>query len=458
MLDILPTINNDFKMFDSITKNFGGIIDKLRGRKFISRDDFEVALREIRIAMLEADVSLPIIKEFIKRIKDKVIGEEVIQKVSAGQMIVKIINDELLYLLGNDTCEVNLQVAKPMFIMMCGLQGAGKTTATAKLAKRLKDKHLKKVLLVSLDVYRPAAKTQLEMLAPKVIVDSLEIKEDDKPIDIATRAMNFIKDKDYDVVIFDTAGRLAIDESLMKELEELVEFVKPHEKLLVTDSLMGQDAVNIANEFNGRVGLTGIILTRIDGGGRAGCALTMKIATGCPIKYMSSGEKLEQFDEFIPERIASKILDMGDIISFVEKAQEVVNEEEATKLEAKIKTGTFDFDDFLSQLRSLKKLGGLGTMLGFLPGAGKIKEFMQQKGFDDNLLKRQESIVYSMTKLERKNPEVLNSSRKFRIAKGSGSNIQEVNSLLKKFKQIKKTIEVVGSMDKNQLKDVMSQL
>lgn len=445
-------------MFDSITKNFGGIIDKLRGRKFISEEDFETSLREIRIAMLEADVSLPIIKEFIKRIKDKVIGEEVIKKVSPGQMIVKIINDELLYLLGNDTCEVNLDVAKPMFIMMCGLQGAGKTTATAKLAKRLKDKHSKKVFLVSLDIYRPAAKTQLEMLAQKANVDSLEIKENEKPIEIVKRAMEFIKDKDYDVVIFDTAGRMAIDEDLMKELEELVEFIKPHEKLLVADSLMGQDAVNIANEFNGRIGLTGIILTRIDGGGRAGCALTMKIATGCPIKYMSSGEKLDQFDEFIPERIASKILDMGDIISFVEKAQEVVNEEEATKLEAKIKTGAFDFDDFLSQLRSLKKLGGLGTMLGFLPGAGKLKDFMQQKGFDDNLLKKQESIVYSMTKLERKNPEVLNSSRKFRIAKGSGTNIQEINSLLKKFKQIKKTIEVVGNMDKSQLKDIMSQL
>ncbi len=445
-------------MFDSITKNFGGIIDKLRGRKFISEEDFEVALREIRIAMLEADVSLPIIKEFIKRIKDKVIGEEVIKKVSPGQMIVKIINDELLYLLGNDTCEIDLETSKPIFIMMCGLQGAGKTTTTAKLAKRLKEKNSKKVLLVSLDVYRPAAKKQLEMLAQKANVDSLEIKESEKPLEIAARTLEFIKGKNYDVVIFDTAGRMAIDEDLMKELEQLVEFIKPNEKLLVADSLMGQDAVNIANEFNGRIGLSGIILTRIDGGGRAGCALTMKIATGCPIKYMSSGEKLDQFDEFIPERIASKILDMGDIISFVEKAQEVVNEEEAAKLEAKIKKGTFDFDDFLSQLRSLKKLGGLGTMLGFLPGAAKIKDFMQQKGFDDNLLKKQESIVYSMTILERKNPEILNSSRKFRIAKGSGTNIQEVNSLLKKFKQIKKTIEVVGNMDKNQLKDVMSQL
>ncbi len=445
-------------MFDSITKNFGGIIDKLRGKKYISEEDFNEALREIRLAMLEADVSLPIIKEFVKKIKDKVIGEEVIKKVSPGQMIVKIINDELLYLLGNDTCEVDLERAKPLFILLSGLQGAGKTTTAAKLAYRLKNKYSKKVFLVSLDVYRPAAQKQLEVLAQKAGVDSLEIHEGEKPLEIAKRALDFIKDKNYDVVIFDTAGRLTIDESLMVELEQLVEFIRPHEKLLVADSLMGQDAVNIANEFNDRIGLNGIILTRIDGGGRAGCALSMKIATGCPIKYMSYGEKLEQFEEFYPERIASKILDMGDIVSFVEKAQEVADEEEVAKLEQKIKKGEFDFNDFLSQLRNLKKLGGLSSMLSFLPGAGKIKEFMQTKGFDDNLLKKQESIVYSMTKLERQHPEILNSSRKFRIAKGSGTNIQEVNSLLKKFKQIKKTIETVGKMDKNQLKDIMNEL
>ena len=302
------------------------------------------------------------------------------------------------------------------------------------------------------------ATSQLEVLAKKAGVDSLEIHENEKPLEIAKRALEFIKDKNYDIVIFDTAGRLTIDENLMTELEELVEFIKPHEKLLVADSLMGQDSVNVANEFNDRIGINGIVLTRIDGGGRAGCALSMKIATGCPIKYMSSGEKLEQFDEFYPERIASKILDMGDIVSFVEKAQEVVDEEEALKLEQKIKKGEFDLNDFLGQLRNLKKLGGFARILNFLPGAGKIKDFMQMKGFDDNLLKKEESIVYSMTKLEREHPEVLNSSRKFRIAQGSGTNIQDVNSLLKKFKQIKKTIETVGQMDKNQLKDIMNQL
>ncbi len=445
-------------MFDSITKNFGGVIDKLRGKRYITEDDFNQALREIRIAMIEADVSLPIIKEFIKNIKDKVIGEEVIKKVSSGQMVVKIINDELLNLLGEGSCEIDLESKKPLFIMIAGLQGTGKTTSAVKLAKRLKDKYSKKVLLVSLDVYRPAAKKQLEVLANNGGVESLSIIENEKPLDIAKRAKEYIQDKDYDVVIFDTAGRLAIDEELMVELEELVEYIVPQEKLLVADSLMGQDAVNIAHEFNDRIGITGIILTRIDGGGRAGAALSMKIATGCPIKYMSSGEKLDAFDEFHPERIASKILDMGDIVSFVEKAQEVVDEEEAEKLEKRIQKGEFDLDDFLSQLRNLKKLGGIGNMLSFLPGASKLKEFMQNKGFDDNLLKKQESIVYSMTKLERKKPEILNSSRKFRIAKGSGTSIQEVNSLLKKFKEIKKTIEIVGSMDKNQLKGIMNQL
>ena len=445
-------------MFDSITKNFGGIIDKLRGKKYISEDDFNQALREIRIAMIEADVSLPIIKQFIKNIKDKVVGEEIIKKVSSGQMVVKIINDELLKLLGEGSCEINLDANKPLFIMIAGLQGTGKTTSAVKLAKRLKDKYSKKVLLVSLDVYRPAAKKQLEVLANNGNVESLSIIENEKPLEIAKRAKEYIQDKDYDVVIFDTAGRLAIDETLMTELEELVEYIVPQEKLLVADSLMGQDAVNVANEFNDRIGITGIILTRIDGGGRAGSALSMKIATGCPIKYMSSGEKLDAFDEFHPERIASKILDMGDIVSFVEKAQEVVDEEEAEKLEKRIKKGEFDLDDFLSQLKNLKKLGGIGSMLSFLPGASKLKDFMQNKGFDDNLLKKQESIIYSMTKLERSKPEILNSSRKFRIARGSGTSIQEVNSLLKKFKEIKRTIEIVGNMDKNQLKGIMNQL
>jgi signal recognition particle subunit SRP54 len=446
-------------MFDSITKSFGGVIDKLRGKTYINEDDFNSALREIRIALLEADVSLPVVKDFIEQIRKKTIGEEVIKKVSPEQMIVKIINDELMRLLGGDSPEINFDKYKPFFIMMIGLQGVGKTTNSVKLAQQITTKHNKKVLLVSLDIYRPAAMKQLEILAKQANIDSLEIKESEKPLEIVKRTSEFIESKQiYDVVIFDTAGRLAIDTNLMEELDKLEKKIQPHEKILVADSLMGQDAVNVAKEFNEMIGITGIILTRIDGDGRAGSALSMKMITGVPIRYMSYGEKLSQFEIFFPERIASRILDMGDIISFVEKAQEVISQEEIEKTEKKIIEGNFDFDDFLSQLKNLKKLGGFGNMISFLPGAGKIKDFLQAKGFDDNFLKKQESIIHSMTKQEKQHPDILNSSRKFRIAKGSGTNIQDVNSLLKKFKEIKKTINTVGKMDKNELKSVMNQL
>ena len=445
-------------MFESITRKFGSVVDRLRGAKYITEEDFNSSLREIRIAMLEADVSLPIIKDFIDKIKNKVIGEEVIKKVEPGQMIVKIINDELLYLLGEGSCELNFESKKPFTILVCGLQGAGKTTSVGKMALRFKKKYNKKVFLVSLDIYRPAAKKQLEVLANQAKVDSLEIKENEKPLDIVERAKEQIKNNDYDIVIYDTAGRLSIDETLMNELKELNNSINPDEKLLVADSLMGQESVNIANEFNKSIDLTGIILTRLDGDGRGGSALSMKIATGCPIKYMSLGEKLDQFDEFHPERIASRILDMGDIVSFVEKAQDVISEEEATKLEERIRKGEFNLDDFLNQLKNLKKLGGFTKMLSFLPGAGKLKDFMNTKGFDDNAFKKQEAIISSMTKLERYHPEILNSSRKFRIVRGSGTDIQSVNSLLKKFKDIKNTIDRVGKMSKDDLKNMMNQL
>ncbi|MDR3290443.1 MAG: signal recognition particle protein [Rickettsiales bacterium] len=445
-------------MFSTITRSFGGVIEKLKGIKRITDDDFNDAIRSIRIALLESDVSLPVVKIFIDKIKDKTIKQEVIKNVLAGQQIVKIINDELLNLLSSGAVEIDFDIQKPIFIMMIGLQGQGKTSATIKLANRIQKKDNKKVFVISLDVYRPAAQEQLEIMAKENNIDSLNIVRGQKPIDIAKRALESVKNKNYDVVIFDTAGRLAVDEVLMAELQELVEIIVPQEKLLVADSLMGQDAVNIAKEFNVNVGLTGVILTRIDGEGRVGAVLSMKIATGCPIRYMSSGEKVNDFEVFYPERIASRILDMGDIVTFVEKAQEIVDAKEAEDLEKKIKDGTFDFDDFLAQLKNLKKLGGLGNMLSFLPGADKIKTFMQQKGFNDDVFKKQESIVCSMTKKERRYPEILNSTRKFRIAKGSGTNIQEVNSLIKKFKEIKKTVEGVGKLNKEQLKGIVDSL
>lgn len=442
-------------MLESLTKNFSGIIDKIRGKKLISESDFKETLRDIRRALLEADVSLQVAKDFINQVREEAIGKQVIKNVNSGQMIVKIVNDKLLELLGGDTSELNIN-NKHSTILMLGLQGCGKTTTTAKLALRLKNKYKKEVLMVSLDTYRPAAQDQLEILGKKIGVDTLEIIDGQTPIKITKRAIKEIEA--YDVIIFDTAGRLHIDEKLMDELKSIKKIINPSESLLVADALTGQEAANIAKEFNEQIGITGIILTKVDGDGRGGSALSMRMVSGKPIKYIGVGEKLTALEEFHPDRIASRILDMGDIVSFVEKAQEVVDEEEAKKLEDKLKKGTFDLDDLAKQLKNLKRLGGIGSMLSFLPGAGKLKTFMQQKGFEEKEIYKQESIIMSMTPQERSKPDILNSSRKFRIARGSGTSIQEVNSLLKKFKQMKKMMDTVGKMDKSQIKNIMNQL
>lgn len=439
-------------MFEKITGSFNSIVDKIKRKKFISESDLDATMREIRLALLEADVSLPIVKEFVKNIKEKAIGQQVIKNVEPGEMIVKIVNDELIHLLGSDLGEINLE-KKPTIILMTGLQGSGKTTTSGKLANRFKKKFDKKVLLVSLDIYRPAAQKQLEILAKQNEIDSLEIIENEKPLEICNRALK-IKDN-YDVVIFDTAGRLHVDTELMQELEDAKKLVQPDHSLLVVDSLIGQDSVLTAKDFNEKIGIDGIILTRIDGDGKGGCALSMKMTANCPIRYISNGEKINDIDLFHPERIASRILDMGDIISFVEKAEEIVEREEIEKLEHKLKKGDFDLDDLLKQLKSLKKLGGVASVLSFLPGAGKIKDILGEKGFDNAEFKKQEAIISSMTKIERRKPDILNSSRKFRIADGSGTSIQDVNSLLKKFKMMKQIVDKVGKMDDGQIKDVM---
>jgi signal recognition particle subunit SRP54 len=446
-------------MFDSISRNFGGIINKLRGKKIISEDDLNSTMREIRVALLEADVALPVVKEFINTVKEKALGQEVIKAVSPGQMIVKIVHDELLSLLGGQEKEgINLEVKPPVVIMMVGLQGSGKTTTAAKLALKLKKKNDKKILLASLDTQRPAAQEQLETLANRIGIDSVEIIKGQSPIDITHRAIKLSKEKLYDVVILDTAGRLHIDEALMDELKEVKKLSKPTEILLVGDSLTGQDAVHIAKEFNDKVGLTGIILTRLDGDGRGGAAISMKMVTGCPIKYIGTGEKPEDFEEFHPDRIASRILDMGDVVSFVEKAQEVVEIEEAQKLEEKLRNGTFDLDDLMKQMRNLKKLGGVGSMLSFMPGAGKLKDYVGAAGFEENIITKQEAMISSMTKKERKNPDILNSSRKMRIVSGSGTTIQQLNSLLKKFKQMRKMMDKLGKMSKRDMMAMMKEL
>ncbi len=443
-------------MFENITKSFNGIIDKIRSKKFISENDLENTMREIRIALLEADVSIGIVKNFIKNVKGEILGQEVIKKVEPGQMIVKIVNDELIKLFGDEVGDVNFDSNKPTIIMMVGLQGSGKTTTSAKLANRFKTKFNKKILLVSLDVYRPAAQEQLKTLAKSINVDYLDVEQNLKPLDICQEALK--SKENYDVIIFDTAGRLFVDNEMMEELVNVKKLISPQETIIVADSLTGQEAVNIADEFNKQVGIDSIILTKMDGDGRGGAALSMRITTNCPIRYIGIGEKINDLDVFHSKRVVSRILDMGDIVSFVEKAEEVVNKEEAEKFEKKLRRGNFDFEDMLKQMKIMKKLGGITSILGFLPGASKIKDFLKDKNFNDDSMKKQEAIILSMTIEERRNPDILNSSRKFRIATGSGTKIQDVNSLLKKFKEMKTISSKIVNMDKSQLKDIMKSL
>lgn len=447
-------------MFENLTSRFSKILDGVFGRKIITEDDLNKVMREIRIALLEADVSLPVVKEFVNKIKEKALGQDVIKSVNPGQMIVKLVDDEIKDLLGSEKSELNLQTKAPAVIMMTGLQGSGKTTSSGKLAKYLKDKHNKKVLLASLDIYRPAAQKQLEVLGKQVNADTVDIIEGQGVIEIAKRTFKQAQEKYYDILILDTAGRLHIDNELMEELKEVKALTNPVETLLVADSLTGQDSVNIAKTFNDEIGVTGIILTRIDGDGRGGAALSMKMVTGRPIKFIGVGEKVNEFEEFYPERISSRILGMGDVVSLVEKAQEVVDEKEAKKLEEKMRKGRFDFNDLLKQLKMLKKMGGLGSLISFLPGAGKLKDAMGAKGLDGagGLLKKQEAMILSMTEVERSNPDIMSSSRKRRIIAGSGTTIQEINSLLKKYKQMNKMMKKMKGMNPNQLKGMMKDM
>jgi len=443
-------------MFDNITNNLSKIFSSLAGKKFISEDDLNLSLREIRVALLEADVSLPIVREFINKIKEKAIGEQVIKNVSPAQMIIKIVSDELVEILGSEKSEINFNVKAPLTLIMVGLQGAGKTTSAGKLAYRFLHKNnKKKILLASLDTRRPAAQEQLAILAKKVGVDSLEIIADQNPFEITKRAVFQAKEYNYDILILDSAGRTHIDDELMDELHQVKKIAAPHETLLVVDSLTGQDAINIANNFKEKVGVDGIILTRIDGDNRGGAAITMRVATDRAIKFLGSGEKINELEEFDPKRIASRILGMGDIVSLVEKAGELFDEAEMKKAEKKLKQGRFDLNDLASQLKNMKRMGGISSLLGFLPGAGKIKEHLANSGFNEKEMLRQEALILSMTPYERKNPDILNSSRKRRIAAGAGSNIQEVNRLLKKFKQMQKMVKKVGKMDHNSLKDLV---
>ncbi len=442
-------------MFDNFSGKITKIFDTISGKKFVSEDDLNATMREIRIALLEADVSLPVAKDFINKVKEEAVGQQVVKSVSPGQMIVKIVNDELIKLLGSETSEINFSVSPPVIILMAGLQAAGKTTTAAKLALRLKKKNHKKVLLASLDTYRPAAADQLKVLANRIDVNITDFDANKKPLQLAKEAKKSAIDGGYEVLILDTAGRTAIDEKMMTELVEISNETKPTETLLTVDAMIGQDAINVANHFGENLNLTGVVLTRLDGDSRGGAALTMKAATNCPIKFIGVGEKLEELDEFDPKRIASRIVGMGDVVSLVEKAQEIIDVKEAEKTAKKLQKGQLDLEDLLSQIRNMKKMGGLGSIVNLLPGAGKIKEQLGQMGNMEVELKRQEALILSMTKRERKKPEILNSSRKHRIANGAGSTIQEVNRLLKKYKQMQKMMKKMGKMDPSKMKEMM---
>jgi signal recognition particle subunit SRP54 len=429
-------------MFEALGNRLTGVFDKLRRRGALSEADVQEALREVRIALLEADVALPVVKDITAKVRERAVGAEVIRSVSPAQQVVKIVNDALVEALGGGAADakgeeikrgIDLNAPAPVPILMVGLQGSGKTTTSGKIALRLRAKERKKVLLASLDVHRPAAQLQLAQLAERAEVTSLPIVAGQTPIQIAERAMDVARRELYDVVILDTAGRLAIDEALMAEVAAVKAFAKPHETLLVVDAMTGQDAVNTARAFQDKVGVTGVVMTRVDGDARGGAALSMRAVTGAPIKLLGAGEKLDALEDFHPDRIANRILGMGDIVSLVEKAAETIDQAEAEKLAKKMQKGSFDLEDYAQQLRQINKMGSLSGMLGMLPGVGKMKKQLEDANLDQTMLKRQAAIIGSMTPKERRHPDLIKASRKKRIAAGSGTSVQEVNKLLKNF-------------------------
>src|SRR3954447_12618609 len=437
-------------MFDSLSDRLGNVFDRLRGRGALTEADGRAALREVRVALLEADVALLVARNFVDKITERAVGQEVIRSVTPGQMVVKIVHDILVDTLGAETAELHLDVNPPAVIMMVGLQGSGKTTTTAKLAKRLKERERKKVLMASLDVARPAAQEQLAVLGRQAEVNTLPIVAGQQPVDIARRALNAAKLQGYDVVLLDTAGRLHVDDQLMAEMKAVAAASAPTETLLVVDSLTGQDAVNVAKGFAGEVDLTGVILTRLDGDARGGAALSMRAVTGKPIKFAGVGEAIDKLEAFHPDRVAGRILGMGDVVSLVERAAETIQVEEAEKLAAKMAKGKFDLDDLWAQLRQMERMGGLGALAGMMPGLKGMKGAMDHAQ-NRNALVHMEAMLSSMTAKERAKPDVINAKRKIRIAKGSGTTVQEVNKLLKMHQEmstVMKRLKKMGGLGK----------
>ena len=428
-------------MFETLSDKLGVVFNKITSRGVLSEADIDSAMREIRIALLEADVSLSVVKDFIAEVKEQALGEKVVRSIKPGQMVIKIVHDALVKLLGDEDTELNLNAPAPVVMMMVGLQGSGKTTTAAKIAAKLKKN--KRVLLASTDIYRPAAQEQLNQLGGSIGVDSLPVIEGQKPYEITLRALDAAKKGVYDVLIIDTAGRLQIDEAMMDELCEIKKLSHPTEVLLVADALIGQEACHVAKAFNEKVGITGLVLTRADGTSRAGAALSMKMATGVPIKYLGTGEKIDELEAFHADRIAGRILGQGDVVSLVEKAIETVDQEQAKKEMDAMMKGKFDLNDLLSQMRNMKKLGSMGSIAAMIPGLSKFKNQIEQAGGDE-ILKKQEAIILSMTIKERKSPDIIKASRKRRIALGAGVEVFEVNKLLKSYEQMASMIKQMG--------------
>ena len=433
-------------MFESLSDRLGGVFDKLRGRGALTEEDVRTAMREVRIALLEADVSLPVAREFVDKATERAVGSDVLRSVTPGQMVVKIVSDTLTEFLGADSSDLMLDVTPPAVIMMVGLQGSGKTTTTAKIAKRLKEKERKKVMMASLDVQRPAAQEQLAVLGQQIDVTTLPIVPGQQPVEIARRALQSAKLQGYDVVMLDTAGRLHVDQALMDEMQAVAAVANPAETLLVVDSLTGQDAINVATSFTQQVPLTGVVLTRMDGDARGGAALSMRFVTGTPIKFAGTGEKMDAIAPFHPERVAQRILGMGDVVSLVERAAEVIDADEADKLAKKMAKGQFDLNDLRMQLRQMQQMGGLGALAGMIPGLKKAQAAMAQSGVNDKALVHLDAIIGSMTPKERERPAIINAKRKIRVAKGSGTTVQEVNRLLKMHQEMETAMKKIRKM------------
>ena len=439
-------------MFENLSNRLQAVFTGLKKTGSIDEASLDVAMRDIRRALLEADVSLEVVKEFILEVKQKAIGQKIIESISPGQMIIKLVNDEIVNILGTTTTQIIIEGRKPASIMLVGLQGSGKTTSTAKIANYIKNKFNKKILLVSLDVNRPAAFEQLQALANKIDIEILPKVENQTPQAIAKRAITASELNKIDLILFDTAGRTSIDSALMKELSELEDIISPVETLLVLDSMTGQDAVNVAKNFSEQINLTGTMLNRIDGDARGGAALSLRMITGCPIKFIGNGEKIVDIEIFHPDRIASRILDMGDVVTLVEKASENIDQAEAEKMAERLQQGEFDLNDLLSQINQMKKMGGISSMLKFIPGMKNIGNKVNNVG--DDAIKKQEAIILSMTKLERQKPKMISGSRKKRIAQGSGTVVSEVNRILKQHRKMADMMKKISKKGMSGLQDL----